>query len=105
MFHKGVVLEETDFEGVKDFGPKAALVLNFKLYNCTYKHMGSVKHSQEPLWTLSLEFYDLLTTCLIFFAISSYILDRCPILSIWQKKKKPSCVAAKTQIMDIVKSE
>lgn len=51
MFHKGVVLEVTDFEGVKDFGPEAALVLNFKLYNCTYKHMDSVKHSQEPLWT------------------------------------------------------
>lgn len=45
MFHKGVVLEITDFEGVKDFCPEAALVLNFKLYNCTYKHMDSVKHS------------------------------------------------------------
>lgn len=46
MSHKGVVLEETDFEDVKDYGAEAALVLNFKLYCCTYKHMDSVKHSQ-----------------------------------------------------------
>lgn len=80
MSHKGVVLEKTDFKSVKDYGPAAALVLNFKLYNCTYKHMDSVKHSQLPLLSLSIEVYNLLTTYVsCFFAISSYILDRCPV--------------------------
>ncbi len=62
MSHKGVVLKEIHCEGVKDNGPEAALVLNFKHYYCTYKHIDSVKHSQQPLWSLSLEVYNLSTT-------------------------------------------
>jgi len=91
MFHKGAVLEQTDFKGVKNSGPEAALVVNFKLYNCTYKHMDSVKHSQEPLWTLSLEFYDLLTTYVSFFFLQFPLIILIVVLYCLYGKKQPLC--------------
>lgn len=86
MSHKGVVLKEIHLEGVKDYGPEVALVLNFNHYYCTYEHMDSVKRLQSPLWSLSLEVYNLSTTTVSSYLQFPYVLDRCPILisSGWQ---------------------
>lgn len=106
MSHKGVVLKEIHCEGVKDYGPEAALVLNFKHYYCTYKHRFC---QTLPAATVESQFRGLQSLnhkCLIFFLQFPLIFLITVLSRYCQDGKKPtikqlSCIAAKTQIFSV----